>query len=125
MNGKPASCRIYGIRNCDTIKKALAWLTEHAVAHTFVDYRKAGVSSDQLADWSRRVGWQVLLNTRGTTWKRLGEGERADIDEARALALMAAHPSLIKRPLIDRGDALLVGFDPVRYRASLLKVADE
>jgi arsenate reductase len=112
--------RIFGIRNCDTMKKAFAWLADHGIACDFVDYRKAGISIDQLADWSRRTGWEPLLNKRGTTWKRLADDERADLDEARALTLMAAHPSLIKRPVIDTGDALLIGFDPERYASHFL-----
>lgn len=113
-------CRIFGISNCDTMKKALAWLTEHRVAVDFVDYRKTAISVEQLADWSRRVSWQVLLNTRGTTWRRLAEEQRADLDENRALTLMAAQPSLIKRPVIDTGDALLIGFDAQRYANEFL-----
>lgn len=115
MNDKQGRCRIYGIRNCDTMKKAFAWLAEHGVAYEFTDYRRAGVTDELLADWNRRVGWQVLLNTRGTTWKRLAEEERAEMDEASALFLMARHPSLIRRPLIDTGNTLLIGFDAARY----------
>ena len=113
--------RIFGIKNCDTMKKAFAWLSEHAVAYDFIDYRKQGVSVDQLADWSRRVGWQALLNTRGTTWRRLTEEERDGVDEAKALRLMAAYPSLIKRPLINCGDSLLIGFDAQRYASAFLE----
>jgi arsenate reductase len=112
--------RIYGIRNCDSMKKAFVWLAEHAVACDFVDYRQAAPTAAQLADWNLRVGWKALLNTRGTTWRRLGEEDRADVDEARALTLMARHPSLIRRPVIDTGTALLVGFDPDRYAEELL-----
>ena len=112
--------RIYGIRNCDSMKKAFVWLAEHAVACDFVDYRQAAPTAAQLADWNLRVGWKALLNTRGTTWRRLGEEDRADVDEARALTLMARHPSLIRRPVIDTGTALLVGFDPNRYAEELL-----
>jgi arsenate reductase len=112
--------RIYGIRNCDSMKKAFVWLAEHAVACDFVDYRQAAPTAAQLADWNLRVGWKALLNTRGTTWRRLSEEDRADVDEARALTLMARHPSLIRRPVIDTGTALLVGFDPDRYAEELL-----
>jgi len=121
MHGKLQQVvRIYGIRNCDSMKKAFVWLAEHAVAFDFVDYRQAAPTPAQLADWNHRVGWKALLNTRGTTWRRLGEEERADVDEARALTLMARHPSLIRRPVIDTGEALLVGFDPDRYASELL-----
>lgn len=112
--------RIYGIRNCDSMKKAFVWLAEHAVVCDFVDYRQAAPTAAQLADWNLRVGWKALLNTRGTTWRRLSEEDRADVDEARALTLMARHPSLIRRPVIDTGTALLVGFDPDRYAEELL-----
>ncbi|MBK1679588.1 arsenate reductase [Rhodocyclus tenuis] len=111
------SCRIYGIKNCDTMKKAFAWLDANGVACEFIDYKKAGVAAAHLADWAARAGWQTLLNRQGLTWKKLSEEQRADVDEARALALMAAQPTLIKRPLLDSGDALLVGFDAERYRA--------
>ena len=117
MSHPPPACRVYGIRNCDTMKKAFAWLAGHAVPYDFVDYGQVGVSVEQLADWSRRVGWQRLLNTRGTTWRRLTVEERSDIDENRALTLMAAQPSLIRRPVIDTGSALLIGFEPLHYAA--------
>lgn len=121
MHGKLQQVvRIYGIRNCDSMKKAFVWLAEHAVVCDFVDYRQAAPTAAQLADWNLRVGWKALLNTRGTTWRRLGEEDRADVDEARALTLMARHPSLIRRPVIDTGTALLVGFDPDRYAEELL-----
>ncbi|HRF71742.1 MAG TPA: arsenate reductase [Accumulibacter sp.] len=125
----PRRCCIFGIRNCDTMKKAFAWLAGHGVVVDFVDYRKAGISIDQLSEWSRRAGWEngsrrpgweTLLNTRGTTWKKLPAEARADLDEARALTLMAAQPSLIRRPVIDTGDALLIGFDPQRYASEFL-----
>ncbi len=101
------------------MKKAFAWLAEHGVAYDFTDYRRTGVIDELLADWNRRVGWRVLLNTRGTTWKRLGDEERAGIDETRALILMARHPSLIRRPLLDTGNDLLIGFDAARYADAL------
>ncbi len=92
MHGKlQVVVRIYGIRNCDSMQKAFVWLAEHAVVCDFVDYRQAAPSAAQLADWNLRVGWKALLNTRGTTWRRLGEEDRADVDEARALTLMARH----------------------------------
>lgn len=110
-------CRIYGIKNCDTMKKAFVWLEANGVDFEFVDYKKAGVAAAHLPDWAERAGWQTLLNRQGLTWKKLSEEQRADVDEARALALMAAQPTLIKRPVLDSGDALLVGFDAERYRA--------
>jgi len=103
--------RVYGIRNCDTMKKAMAFLDAQGTAYEFVDYKKAGVAATHLPDWNRRAGWQKLLNTRGLMWKKLSDAERADVDEKKALALMAEYPSLIKRPLLDTGSALLIGFD--------------
>ncbi len=113
--------KIYGIKNCDTMKKALNWLAENGVAHEFIDYKKAGVAERNLPDWAARAGWQKLLNTRGLMWKKLSDAERADVDEAKALQLMATYPSLIKRPVLDTGTRLLVGFSPETYAAELQK----
>lgn len=107
--------KVFGIKNCDTMKKAMAWLTENGVAFEFIDYKKAGVAESHLADWNARATWQKLLNTRGLMWKKLSEEERADVDEAKALRLMAQYPSLIKRPVLDTGSRLLVGFSPESY----------
>ncbi len=111
--------KIYGIKNCDTMKKALAWLDANGLAHEFVDYKKAGVVTAHLPDWNTRAGWKTLLNTRGLMWKKLSEADRADVDEAKALRLMAATPSLIKRPVLDTGKKLLVGFSPELYESEL------
>ena len=102
------------------MKKAFAWLEAHGVAYEFVDYKKSGVVASHLPDWNRRAGWQKLLNTRGLMWRKLTDDERADVDEARALALMARHPALIKRPVLDTGEALLVGFNAGRYAEELI-----
>ena len=110
---------IWGIKNCDTMKKAFAWLETHGVPYEFIDYKKPGVAASRLPDWNRRAGWQALLNTRGLMWRKLDESERAEMDEAKALALMERYPVLIKRPVIDTGDALLVGFDAERYAKEL------
>ena len=115
MSKQSTPCRAYGIKNCDTMKKALAFLTEHGIAHEFIDYKKAGVAAAHLPDWAARAGWEKLLNTRGMMWRKLSDEQRADVDEAKALALMAEYPSLIKRPVLDTGKALLVGFDPASY----------
>ncbi|RIX45596.1 MAG: arsenate reductase [Rhodocyclales bacterium GT-UBC] len=111
--------QIFGIKNCDTMKKAFAWLEANGVAFEFIDYKKAGVAEAHLADWNQRATWQKLLNTRGLMWKKLSEDERADVDEAKALKLMAQYPSLIKRPVLDTGSKLLVGFSPETYAAEL------
>ena len=110
---------VWGIKNCDTMKKAFAWLEAHGVTYEFVDYKKAGVVASHLPDWNQRAGWQKLLNTRGLMWRKLDESERTDMDEAKALALMERYPVLIKRPVLDTGDGLLIGFDAERYAQEL------
>ncbi len=110
---------VFGIRNCDTMKKAFAWLEAQGVAYEFIDYKKAGVAAAKLPDWNRRAGWKTLMNTRGLMWRKLSEAERSDVDEAKALDLMARYPALIKRPVIDDGAQLLVGFDPELYGRTL------
>lgn len=122
VNSTKHYCRIFGIKNCDTMKKAFAWLDANGVAYEFIDTRKAGAAARHLAGWNRRCGWQLLLNTRGLTWRKLSAEQRADLDSAKALALMAEYPSLIKRPLLDCGERLLVGFDFERYRAEFMPI---
>ena len=102
------------------MKKAFAWLDANGVDYEFVDYKKPGVAEAHLPDWNRRAGWKTLLNTRGLMWRKLTDDERADVDEAKALALMARHPALIKRPVLDTGKSLLVGFDAGRYAEELI-----
>ena len=111
--------RIYGIKNCDTMKKAFAWLEAKGMAYEFIDYKKAVVVESHLPDWSQRAGWQTLLNTRGLMWKKLSEAERADVDAAKALTLMCTYPVLVKRPVLDTGSRLLVGFDSETYAKEL------
>ena len=115
MTEKKVVTTVFGIKNCDTMKKAMTWLTENGIAYEFVDYKKAGVAADHLADWNARAGWQKLLNTRGLMWKKLSDEQRAAVDEAKALKLMSEYPALIKRPVLDTGSALLVGFTPESY----------
>lgn len=114
------SLTVYGIPNCDTVKRARAWLTDQGVAHRFHDFRKAGVPQDRLDDWWRAAG-PSLVNRQGTTWRGLDEADRAAAqDEAGALALMVRQPALIKRPVVDWPDGqVTVGFDPERWRALL------
>ena len=107
--------KMYGIKNCDTMKKAMAFLEASGIAFEFIDYKKAGVAATHLPDWSARAGWQKLLNTRGLMWKKLTDEQRTDVDEAKALALMAETPSLIKRPVLDTGKDLLVGVEEATY----------
>jgi len=113
------SVAVYGIPNCDTVKKARAWLDGHGVAYAFHDYKREGADPARLAAWSDAVGWEGLLNRRGTTFRALSEADRSDIDRAKALRLMQAHPSLIKRPLVEHGGGLLVGFDAAEWEAAL------
>lgn len=110
---------IFGIKNCDTMKKARGWLGKHGVAYTFHDYKAEGIDTTTLAHWAREVGWQTLLNRAGTTFRNLPEAEKAGIGEKRAIALMARQPSMIKRPVLDVGGRLIVGFDPATYAAAL------
>ncbi len=110
---------IHGIRNCDTMKKARAWLDAHGVAHAFHDYKTQGLDEAVLRGWVAEHGWQTLLNTAGTTFRKLPEGDRAGLTEARAIALMLAQPSMIKRPVLDLGDRRLVSFSPAAYAAAL------
>lgn len=108
------SVTIYGIKNCDTMKKAFAWLDTHGVAYTFVDYKKTG-APDALAAWADKVGWEKLLNRAGTTFKKLPDADKADLDRDKALALMRAQPSMIKRPVVEAKGQVLVGFDPAAF----------
>jgi arsenate reductase len=108
---------MYGIRNCDTVKKARAWLDANGTAYAFHDYKTAGVDAGRLAGWVARLGWEMLLNRRGTTFRKLPEEERGDLDADKATGLMIAHPSAIRRPVVEAGDALLVGFDAEVYAA--------
>ncbi|MBI1651134.1 ArsC family reductase [Hyphomicrobium sulfonivorans] len=111
---------IYGIPNCDTMKKARSWLEAHGVDYAFHDYKKTGIDAERLAAWSKKVGWETLLNRAGTTFRKLADSDKQDLNEAKAIALMVAQPSLIKRPVLELGgDQLLVGFKPETYAAAL------
>ena len=112
---------IYGIKNCDTMKKAFAWLDSHGVSYEFHDYKAAGIDVAHLTAWSKQVGWEALLNTRGTTWRKLSPTQQAHLDEHKAVKLMSEHPSLIKRPVLEYGNALLVGFAAERYTDAFRK----
>ena len=118
-NMSPIACRVYGIKNCDTMRKAFVWLETHGVVYEFVDYKKPGIAEKCLPDWNRRVGWKELLNTRGLMWKKLSDAERENVDEDKALVLLAKYPAMIKRPVLDTGSILLVGFDAERYAKEL------
>ena len=106
---------IYGIKNCDTMKKARAWLDKHGVAYDFHDYKSAGIERERLEGWSKKVGWETLLNQAGTTFKKLPDKDKSGLDAKKAITLMLAQPSMIKRPVLDLGGKLLVGFKPEIY----------
>jgi len=110
---------IYGIKACDTMKKARAWLETHGVAYTFHDYKAQGVERGVLEGWARKVGWETLLNRNGTTFRKLPDADKTDLDQSKAVALMLAQPSMIKRPVLEAGGALVVGFKPETYTARL------
>jgi len=114
-----ARVTVYGIPNCDSVKKARSWLAEHAVDYTFHDFKKQGVPADLLPDWLAAVGWPVLVNRKGTTWRKLDEATRmAVVDDASATALMLVQVSVIKRPVVVWGDGLVsVGFDAAAFSA--------
>ena len=108
---------LYGIPNCDTVKKARVWLDQHGVAFDFHDYQKAGIDRPRLEAWVAEHGWETVLNRAGTTFRALPDANKADLNAGKAVALMLAQPSMIKRPVLDMGDRTLVGFKPELYAA--------
>jgi Spx/MgsR family transcriptional regulator len=109
---------IYGIKNCDTMKKARAWLDGHKVGYAFHDYKTAGIEKERLAGWVKKAGWETLLNKAGTTFRKLPDADKEGLTEAKAIRLMLAQPSIIKRPVVESGGKLLVGFKPEQYAAT-------
>jgi arsenate reductase len=116
---KGKTVTIYGIKNCETMKKARAWLDDHGVAYAFHDYKTEGVERTQLEGWARSVGWETLLNRAGTTFRKLPEKDKDGLTEKKAIALMLGQPSMIKRPVLDVGGKLLVGFKSETYEKVL------
>lgn len=116
-----ATLKLYGIKNCDTMKKAMLWLSDNGVGFEFIDYKKPGVVGDRLPHWLAVAGADVLLNRRGLMWKKLSESERENVDAKKAAGLMTTYPALIKRPVLEIGNELLVGFDPVVYSQRFAK----
>ncbi len=110
----------YGIPNCDTVKKARQWLDERGIAYDFHDYKKHGADGLRIACWAKAVGWEKLLNRAGTTFRKLPDADKEGLDATMAAALMAAHPSCIKRPVVEHPGGLLVGFKPEEWEAALL-----
>jgi arsenate reductase len=111
--------KIYGIPNCDTMKKARRWLDDNGAEYSFHDYKKLGVPEKDLRRWVKQAGWEALLNKRGTTWRRLDESVRNGIDTASAISLMLEYPSIIKRPVVESGKTLLIGFDQNEFQKLL------
>ena len=111
--------QLYGIPNCDTVKKARKWLDAQSIDYSFHDYKKEGADPAKLAAWSDVVGWEVLLNKRGTTFRKLDDEAKTDIDREKAHALMAEHPSMIKRPVVEHAGGILVGFKEAEWAAAL------
>ena len=112
---KSKSVTIYGIKNCDTMKKARTWLDDHRVAYAFHDYKAEGIDKASLDRWAKDVSWEILLNRAGTTFRKLPDAQREGVTEKKAIALMLEQPSMIKRPVLDVGGKLLVGFKPEAY----------
>ncbi|MDH1234435.1 ArsC family reductase [Stutzerimonas stutzeri] len=111
--------RLYGIKACDTMKKARTWLDEHGQDYDFHDYKSAGIDRAHLEAWCNEHGWQTVLNRAGTTFRKLDDAAKADLDQAQAIELMLAQPSMIKRPVLDLGDRTLIGFKPDLYAAAV------
>ena len=111
--------KVYGIKNCDTMKKAFAWLDAHGIAYEFHDYKKAAVPPGKLKEWAKRAGWERLANTRGPTWRKIPEAQRANLTEAKTIALLEANMSAIRRPIVEAGSALLIGFDADEFASKL------
>jgi arsenate reductase (glutaredoxin) len=110
---------IYGIKNCNTMKKARAWLDKHGVAYDFHDYKSTGIDRERLERWVKKVGWELLLNRAGTTFRKLPDKDKDDLSEKKAIMLMLAQPSMIKRPALELGGGkLLVGFKPELYKSA-------
>ncbi|KIP97711.1 MULTISPECIES: ArsC family reductase [Pseudomonas] len=110
---------LYGIKACDTMKKARTWLDEQGIAYQFHDYKTAGIDRGNLQKWCDEHGWETILNRAGTTFRKLDDAQKSDLDQAKAIELMLAQPSMIKRPVLDLGTRRLVGFKPERYAAEL------
>lgn len=110
---------LYGIRNCDTVKKARAWLDSRKIEYVFHDYKIAGIDADRLRHWCKELGWELLLNRAGTTFRKLPDADQQGLDAGKAMSLMLAQPSMIKRPVLDLGKQRLVGFKPELYECAL------
>ena len=119
MIDKSKTLHLFGIKACDTMKKARTWLDEKGVNYEFHDYKSAGIDREHLTQWCNEHGWQTVLNRAGTTFRKLDDERKADLDQTKAIELMLAQPSMIKRPVLDLGDRTLIGFKPDIYAAAL------
>lgn len=122
IGGVSGMITIHGIKACDTMKKARAWLDSHGVEYSFHDYKAQGIARETLESWVDQLGWEVLLNRAGTTFRKLPEADKTDLDRDRAIALMLAQPSMIKRPVLTTPAGLIVGFKPDIYAATFAAV---
>jgi arsenate reductase len=118
---KPGTVTIYGIKACDTMKKARTWLDSHGIVYAFHDYKAEGIATAKLDAWTKALGWEVLLNRAGTTFRRLPEQDKQVIDAKKAIALMMAQPSMIKRPVLEHAGGILVGFKPEQYATAFAR----
>jgi Spx/MgsR family transcriptional regulator len=125
MNDQHEKIAIYGIRNCTTMKKTFAWLEERGVSYAFHDYKKHGVPQSHLADWCARLGWQALLNTRGTTWRQLTAEQQTIATVQQAMALMIEYPSVIRRPVLEVAGELQAGFSPQTLEPLVCRVLEQ
>lgn len=112
---------LYGIKACDTMKKARTWLDANAVAYEFHDYKVAGIDAERVTAWCDALGWETVLNRAGTTFRKLPEADKINLDQKKAITLMVAQPSMIKRPILDNGGKFIAGFKPDIYKAALGK----
>ncbi|WP_120993957.1 ArsC family reductase [Stutzerimonas urumqiensis] len=119
MPERPPRLALFGIKACDTMKKARTWLDDHGIAYDFHDYKSAGIDRAHLQAWCDEHGWQTILNRAGTTFRKLADEQKADLNQARAIDLMLAQPSMIKRPVLELGGRTLVGFKPEVYEREL------
>jgi arsenate reductase len=114
------SITVFGIYNCDTVKKARKWLDAQSVSYDFHDYKKKGIDEDTLNSWCKELGWEALVNRRGTTWRKLDDAQKADLNQASAVKLMQENTSLIKRPVVQVKNKLILGFNAEQYETTLL-----
>ena len=113
---EPVKTVLYGIKNCDTIKKARKWLEQHDMKYTFHDYRSDGITQAMLKNWLKIIDWEILLNTRSSTWRSLPDKQKSNMNESKAISLMLAFPTLIKRPVLQKGKTCFVGFKDAEYK---------